>query len=252
MQVGKAVSTVRQHAPIAPGDPCCCCWPQELWRPVSPLENKPTIIAPSSAACRRKLAFLKQNAAKPHPDPKPIELTEREANAYFNEGGVKLPKGVSNLRLTSQPGVIDGHAQVDFEKIMEGKGSTNPLLSLFSGVHDVHIVAQAAGAAGTGTIRTQSASLDGIEVPQVLLQYFAQHYITPKYPTLASPAPSSYPCGSTVLLWWPTACSLSRNDPAVGTGSASCGYTPRRPQGPKYSRQTRLRLWRRRRVARCA
>jgi hypothetical protein len=128
-----------------------------------------------------KLALLKQNAAKPHSDPKPIELTEREANAYFNEGGVKLPKGVSNLRVTSQPGVIEGHAQVDFEKIMEGKGSTNPLLSLFSGVHDVHIVAQAAGAAGTGTIRTQSASLDGIEVPQMVLQYFAQHYITPKY-----------------------------------------------------------------------
>ncbi len=123
--------------------------------------------SPEFRSMQAQLAFLKQNAAKPHPDPKPIELNEREANAYFNEGGVRLPKGVSNLRLTAQPGVIDGHAQVDFEKIMEGKGSTNPLLSLFSGVHDVHIVAQAAGAAGTGTIRTQSASLDGIEVPQM-------------------------------------------------------------------------------------
>ena len=131
-----------------------------------------------------KLALLKQNAAKPHPDSKPLELTEREANAYFNEGGVKLPKGVNNLRLTSQPGIIDGHAQVDFEKVMEGKGSANPLLSLFSGIHDVHIVAQAAGAAGTGTIRTQSAYLDGIEVPQMVLQFFAQRYITPKYPNV--------------------------------------------------------------------
>jgi hypothetical protein len=140
--------------------------------------------SPEFRSMQAKLASLKQNAAKPHPDPKPIGLTEREANAYFNEGGVKLPKGVSNVHLTSEPGVIDGHAQVDFEKIMEGKGSTNPLLSLFSGVHDVHIVAQAAGAAGTGTIRTQSAYLDGIEVPQVVLQYFAQHYITPKYPNV--------------------------------------------------------------------
>jgi hypothetical protein len=140
--------------------------------------------SPEFQNMQARLTFLKQNAAKPHPDPKPIDLTEREANAYFSEGGVKLPKGVSTLRLTSQPGVIDAHAQVDFEKIMEGKGSANPLLSLFSGVHEVHIVAQAAGVAGTGTIRTQSADLDGIELPQMLLQFFAQHYITPKYPNV--------------------------------------------------------------------
>lgn len=140
--------------------------------------------SPEFLSLQAKLTMLKRNAASPHPDPKPVELTEREANAYFNEGGVKLPKGVSNVHLTSQPGIIDGHAQVDFEKIMEGKGPANPLLSLFSGVHDVHIVAQAAGAAGTGTIRTQSAYLDGIELPPMVLQFFAQHYVTPKYPNV--------------------------------------------------------------------
>jgi hypothetical protein len=139
---------------------------------------------PEFRRMQQKIQHLRENAAKPKPDPKPTELTEPEANAYFNEGGVKLPKGVSNVRLTSQPGVIDGHAQVDFEAIMQGKGSTNPLLSLFSGTHDVHIVAQAAGSAGTGSIRVQSAYLDGIELPQMVLQFFAQHYITPKYPNV--------------------------------------------------------------------
>ncbi len=38
--------------------------------------------------------------------------------------------------------------------------------------------------AGTGTIRVQSAYLDGIELPQMALQFFAQHYITPKYPNV--------------------------------------------------------------------
>jgi hypothetical protein len=131
-----------------------------------------------------KLAYLKQNAAKTHPDPKPVDLSEAEVNAYFNEGGVKLPKGVSNVHLTSQPGTIDGHAQVDFETIMEGKGSANPLLSMFSGQHDVHIVAQAAGSSGTGSIKVQSVYLDGIELPQMALQFFAQRYITPKYPNV--------------------------------------------------------------------
>ncbi|MGZ4835916.1 MAG: hypothetical protein ACXVZZ_09775, partial [Terriglobales bacterium] len=51
--------------------------------------------SPDFRAMEQKIAYLKQNAAKPHPDTKPTELTEREANAYFEEGGVKLPKGVS-------------------------------------------------------------------------------------------------------------------------------------------------------------
>ncbi len=150
----------------------------------SPQQSRHETHSPEFRSMQQKIEYLRHNAAQSKPDPKPTELTEREANAYFNEGGVKLPKGVSNVRLSSQPGVIDGHAQVDFETIMEGKGSTNPLLSLFSGAHDIHLVAQAAGDAGTGTIRVQSAYLDGIELPQIALQFFAQHYITPKYPNV--------------------------------------------------------------------
>ena len=132
-------------------------------------------------AMQQKIAYLKQNAAKPYPDPKPTEFTEPEVNAYFNEGGVKLPKGVSHVRLTSQPAVLDAHAQVDFEAITQGRGVNNPLYSLFSGIHDIHAVAQATGASGTGTIRVQSVELDGIQVPQFLLQLFVDRFVTPKY-----------------------------------------------------------------------
>ena len=78
-------------------------------------------------AMEQKLAYLKLNAAKAHPDPKPTELTEAEANAYFAEGGVKLPKGVSQIHLASRPGVLDAHAKIDFEEIMQGRGSNNPM-----------------------------------------------------------------------------------------------------------------------------
>jgi hypothetical protein len=135
-------------------------------------------------AMERKIAYLKQNAAKAHPDPKPTEITEAEANAYFNEGGVKLPKGVSHVRLTATPGMIDGHAQIDFEALTQGKSSANPLLSLFSGTHDIHVEAQATGSNGSASIREQSVSLDGVEMPQMLLQLFVQRYLTPKYPNV--------------------------------------------------------------------
>ena len=133
---------------------------------------------------QQKVSYLKHNAAMAHPDSRPTEITEAEANAYFDEGAVKLPKGVSKVHLASQPGMLDGHAQIDFAEIMQGKGSSNPLLSLFSGTHDVHLLAQAGGASGSGIIRVQTVAIDDIEVPQMALQFFAQHYITPRYPNV--------------------------------------------------------------------
>ncbi len=140
-----------------------------------------------SAAYRsmeQKIAYLKQNAAREKPDPKPTEITQDEANAYFAEGGVKLPKGVSGLKVTAQPGTLDGHAQVDFDAITEKSRSKNPLLAVFTGVHDVHLIAQASGTHGTGTITVQRVELDGIEIPQMALQFFVDRYIKPKYPNV--------------------------------------------------------------------
>jgi hypothetical protein len=140
-----------------------------------------------SAAYRsiqQKLAYLKLNAAKPHPDPKPVELTEPEVNAYFAEGGVKLPKGVSQVRLASRPGVIDGHARVDFEPIMQGRNPNNPLYGLFSGQHDVHVVAGAVGSNGVATLQVQTVEMDGAEVPRWALEFFVQRYLTPRYPNV--------------------------------------------------------------------
>ena len=133
---------------------------------------------------QQKLAWLKQNGAKAHPDPKPVELTEPEVNAYFNEGGVKMPKGVSHLRLSSQGSLIDGHAQVNFEEIMQGRGSNNPLYSLFNGTHDVHAKAEGSGVNGVGSIKVQSVDFDGITIPQFALEWFVQHYLAPKYPNV--------------------------------------------------------------------
>lgn len=130
----------------------------------------------------RKITHLEQNAAKPRPDPGPTEITEDEANAYLNEGGVKLPKGVSQVHLAAQGGTLDGMAKVDFDTVIESKRSANPLLGLFSGMHDVRIVALADGAGGTGNVKVQSVYLDGMEVPPLALELFAERYITPKYP----------------------------------------------------------------------
>jgi hypothetical protein len=73
---------------------------------------------------------------------------------------------------------------VDFDQVKAGRHTSNPLLSLFSGVHDVVVVANASGTAGQGLVDVQSVSLDGVEVPQFLLEIFVEKYLKPKYPNV--------------------------------------------------------------------
>ena len=95
-----------------------------------------------------------------------------------------MPKGVTGLKLAAAPGTLDGHAKVDFDVLTEKARSRNPLLAVFTGVHDVHVVAQASGSSGTGTITVQKVELDNIEIPQMILQLFVDRYLKSKYPNV--------------------------------------------------------------------
>jgi hypothetical protein len=136
------------------------------------------------ASASRKVAWLAENGRAEHPSTRPTVLTSDEWNAYINEGGVKLPDGVANVRLSSQPAVVHGDAddaEVDFDRLTANRTRNNPLLALFTGKHHVTCTAQAAAANGVGTVRVQSVAFDGVEVPVFLLEYFSDHYLRPKY-----------------------------------------------------------------------
>lgn len=141
---------------------------------------------PSSdaASMEQKLHRLGTNAHRPHPDPAPTTFTEQEVNAYLASGKVKLPAGVQSVNLQGAPGVITGAAKVDFDRIREGSHSSNPLLSMFSGVHDVVVVAHAHGSGGKGYVDVDSVSLDGVEIPEFVLELFVERYLHPKYPQI--------------------------------------------------------------------
>jgi hypothetical protein len=142
--------------------------------------NQTTDVARAQA----KLQHIEKNAGLAHPDRTPTEITEQEVNAYFAAGKVKLPAGVESVTFQAQPGVITASCRVDFDQVKAGTHSSNPLLSLFSGIHDVVVVANASGTAGQGLVDVQSVSLDGVEVPQFLLEIFVEKYLTPKYPNV--------------------------------------------------------------------
>ena len=134
------------------------------------------------ASAEKKLAYVEKNGTLPTPNPKPTQFTEQEINAYLASGQVKFPQGVQSVNLQGQPNVITGTAHVDFDQVKSGQRSSNPLLSMFSGVHDITVVAHARGMNHKGYVEVDSASLDGVEVPKFVLEMFIEKFVTPKYP----------------------------------------------------------------------
>lgn len=139
-----------------------------------------------SAASRAqtKLQHIEKNAELAHPDRMPTQISDEEINAYFATGDVALPAGVQSVTFQSQPGVVTASCRVDFDQVEAGQRSANPLLSLFSGIHDVIVVASARGTGGLGLVKVQSVSLDGVEIPRFVLELFVEKFLQPKYPEI--------------------------------------------------------------------
>ena len=134
------------------------------------------------ASMERKLQNLESNATAAKPDPAPTEFTEQEINAYFAAGRVKLPSGVQSVAFQAQPGQINATSRVDFDQLKAGRSSANPLLTIFSGIHQVEVSAHAYGINGQGMVQVESVALDGVEIPRFVLQLFVEKYVKPRYP----------------------------------------------------------------------
>ncbi len=149
--------------------------------PASATEAQYRAAADSAA---RKFQHIQENGRRAHPDQTPTVLSEREINAYLASGQMQLPKGVRSVRFTGTPGNVAANASVDFDAITAGRRSANPLLGLFSGVHDVVVTADASGSGGRGHVHVQSVAIDGITVPRMALEFFIDHYLKPKHPEI--------------------------------------------------------------------
>jgi len=149
--------------------------------PASATEGMYQVAAQSAD---RKIRHIASNGTRSQPDPRPTDLTEREINAYLQSGAVELPRGVSRLRLEGLDNTVTAHALVDFDVLTEGRRSSNPLLYLFSGTHDVDVVADAVGIGGEGRVYIKSVAIDGVNVPRAALEMFVNRYVKPKYPNL--------------------------------------------------------------------
>lgn len=139
-------------------------------------------FTPAAQSFQDKLDFLERNAKSNPIQRKPTQISADEVNSWFREGGYKLPHGVEKVVFHSQPDLIAADATVDFDAVKEGKRNLNPLLSMFTGVHEVQVTASGSADSGTGHVNIQSVSIDGVGVPRLALELFVDKYIKPKYP----------------------------------------------------------------------
>jgi len=151
---------------------------------VPPASGTQAIYAAQANSCQKKFDYIRQNGNQATPDQKPTVITENELNAWLTSGNAQLPQGVKKLQLKGDTGVIDATAYVDFDEVTAGRNSSNPLLSLFRGTHEVQARAHASGSGGAGQVHIDSVSLDGVGVPRVALEYFVDKYITAKHPEI--------------------------------------------------------------------
>src|SRR5438105_10673325 len=99
--------------------------------------------AAAADAMQKKIDFIKANSAASRIDPRPTTFTQNEINAYFAERRVKMPDGVKSVRFSLTPGTVTAFTRVDFDEITASARSRHPLMAIFSGVHDVQVVADA-------------------------------------------------------------------------------------------------------------
>ena len=130
----------------------------------------------------RKLNHIDMNGRAVRPDQTPTVFTEAEINAYLASDQITMPDGVESVKLSGEAGTVTGAAHVDFDRVRAQVHSSNPLLSVFSGVHEVEVITHAHGAGHRGYVHVESVSLDGIEVPRFALELFVEKYVTPKAP----------------------------------------------------------------------
>jgi hypothetical protein len=154
---------------------------------VASQRNPPASANHFSAAAQRfqsKLDFLERNGNSNRVQRHSTQINADEVNAWFREGGYKLPQGIEKVIFHSQPDTIQADTTVDFDAVKEGKRNLNPLLSVFSGVHEVQITATGSAQNGRGQVNVQTVSIDGVGVPHLALEMFVKKYLTPKYPNV--------------------------------------------------------------------
>ena len=124
-----------------------------------------------------------------------VEFRQPEVDAYIQKELAPLfPKGLDQVDVRLQQGLLAGSARINFDTLETGDGKSNPLLSaLLRGQHLLGVVASVKTQNGTGSYEVSKVLLDQREIPKPLVDLLIQKYVVPKYPAAKPNTPFPLP-----------------------------------------------------------
>ncbi len=141
---------------------------------------------------------------RPEPPATPVSLrfTEEEVNSYlYYNLARQYPPGVSRVNVSFSPGAISGSAEIDFDKLKAARAAGGPsygrgpriLNYLFSGTHTIASDGNFSAADGMGRFELNTVSIDGIPLPQPMVDYLIENYLRDHFPGFDLEKPFALP-----------------------------------------------------------
>ena len=123
-----------------------------------------------------------------------IEVTEAELESYvlFSLKD-QIPAKMDSFDVQLGEGTVAADTQMTFAS----NGPTgNPLIeALMGGTHNLFVRGRLAGSNSTGRFQLEEVRLDGIPVPNILIETLIARYVKPKYPDVDLNSPFQIPWG---------------------------------------------------------
>lgn len=132
---------------------------------------------------QKKIDQFRENGKLEPPVAGTVKVTSEEVNAYFAQRRLKMPDGVKTVVFKFDTETVTGITRVDFDEITRQRRTWNPLMAIFTGVHDVEVVATTMPEGEYhARVRVESVVIDGVKVPRMAMQLFVDRFVKPKYP----------------------------------------------------------------------
>jgi len=120
-----------------------------------------------------------------------VELSEVELESYvvYALKG-DIPAQLDSIDVRVAPNTVSSNSQITFNSNATG----NPIFdSLVGGTHNLYVKGNLVGHEGRGKFDLQEVQVDGIPVPNVLIQALIKRYVKPKYPEVELGEPFDLP-----------------------------------------------------------
>jgi len=163
----------------------------------------------SSASLQSKIDKIKKaDADKNRHQTERVEVTEKELESYVLVSMKKdIPVKVEGLRVMLTPGAIAADSRLTIPPDSTGNYIVDALVS---GTHSIYVKGNMRGSKGMGKFDLRDVKVDGIPVPNLIIDTLIKHYVKPKYPDVDLKQPFELPWGIDEIV--------------IGTGKATITY----------------------------